>query len=1163
MDEVPAEIRPTASGAEWACLRGGGEMGALMRAKDWSASPLGPVERWSPALRTMTSILLANRFPMLLWWGPDQISIYNDAYIPVLATKHPRALGEPVREVWSEIWHILRPLILTPFNGGPPTWSDDLELAIRRRGFLEETHFTVAYSPVPDETAPNGIGGVLATVNEITRQVVAERRGVVLRELGVRLAEAKTAEDACHTAAHVFAEHPKDVPFALMYLVEENGRAARLAGATGIEQGGPASPLTLALEGNAGGDPWELASAVRSKTVQLIGNLRSRLPAAPSGPWPDPPDRALVLPVLSRPATDVAAVLVAGVSALLELDASYRGFLDLAAAQLGTAIANARAYDEERRRGQALAELDRAKTVFFGNVSHEFRTPLTLMLGHVEDGLEDGDDALSASQRERQLSVHRNALRLLKLVNSLLDFSRIEAGRIKASYEPVDVAVLTTEIASTFRSIAERAGLKLVLDCSPLPEPVFVDREMWEKIVLNLVSNAFKFTFDGEIRVLIGSEPGSFHLAVQDTGTGIEEEHLPHLFERFYRVEGARGRTYEGSGIGLALVRELARLHGGSASVRSQRGQGTTFTVTLPTGSAHLPKDRIQAPRALASTAVGAQVFVEEAASWLGSDTSMPPSPEASSGSPREELEAPAHLLVADDNADMRAYLQRLLRPIGSVELVRDGQQALEAVQRRQPDIVLSDVMMPNLDGFGLLRALREDERTKTIPIVLLSARAGEESRVEGASAGADDYIVKPFSARELVARIRAQLQLARQRREHAEALRNANLHLAEANQRKTEFLAMLSHELRNPLAPIKNSLYILDRAAPGGEQAARARGVIGRQVDHLTRLVDDLLDVTRISRGKIQLLQELVDVADVARRAAEDHRAAFARGGVELELEVPDRAVWVNGDRVRLSQVIGNLLQNSAKFTDLGGKAVLSLQADRGGRRVVLRVRDSGIGIEPRMLPYVFEPFTQAATTLDRSKGGLGLGLAVVKGLVEMHGGSVTAASEGTGRGTELTIVLPWDPDLAPHERAEAGAHRLGAKQRILVIEDNLDAAETLRDLLELYQHEVEVAFSGLEGIEKARSFKPHVVLCDIGLPGMDGFAVARAFRSDPELRKATMVALSGYVSPEDLAHSKEAGFDGHVAKPPSMEKLAEALREPRRGTRAEKPGVGADESA
>jgi signal transduction histidine kinase len=753
-------------------LAGGGEMGALIRATDWSNTALGPVEGWSPSLRMIVSFLLANRFPLLLWWGPDYISIYNDAYRPILGTKHPRSMGQPVSECWSEIWHILKPLIDTPFHGGPATWMEDIELEINRHGYVEETHFTIAYSPVPDERAPRGIGGVLATVHEITEKVVNERRVDALRDLGTRAMEAKTAEEACGLIAAALENHPRDVPFALLYLIDSKTRSARLAGATGVGPGAPIGPATIKLSTTSSGTRWPLCEALREGEIIVLEDLGGHFAEVPPGPWADPPSCGVVVPVRSSKADQLAGFLVAGVSARLRLDDLYRTFYELMARQIALAITNARAYEEERKRAEQLAEIDRAKTLFFSNVSHEFRTPLSLIIGPLTDALA-ARRGLEGAQLEL---THRNSLRLLKLVNALLDFSRIEARRAEAVYIATDLALLTSDLASNFRSACERAGLNLLINCEPLSSPIHVDRDMWEKIVLNLLSNAFKFTFHGEIEVRLREAGGFAELSVRDTGVGIPADELPRLFERFHRIEGQRSRTHEGSGIGLALVFELVKLHGGTMEVESNVHRGSTFTVRVPFGAAHLPSDRDAASQQLRSSSLRADAFVQEALRWLpdeaGADAALLDNlgePEAAAA-----LQSGSRVLIADDNADMREYVRSLLGRRCEVGTVADGKAALMAIREHRPNLVLADVMMPEMDGFELLREIRGDPTLRDIPVILLSARAGEESRVEGLEAGADDYLVKPFAARELIARVSANLELARVRSEATAALRES-----------------------------------------------------------------------------------------------------------------------------------------------------------------------------------------------------------------------------------------------------------------------------------------------------------------------------------------------------------------------------------------------------
>jgi signal transduction histidine kinase/CheY-like chemotaxis protein len=556
----------------------------------------------------------------------------------------------------------------------------------------------------------------------------------------------------------------------LLYLIDGKGGEAKLAGVIGTKAGAPVSPPAIPLVSS--GQPWPIAEVLQRQDLAIVSNLRDRFAELPAGPWRDPPNTAVIIPIRSNKPGQLVGFIIAGVSSRLRLDYLYRTFFELMGGQIATGIANVQAYEEERKRAEALAEIDHAKTLFFSNVSHEFRTPLTLMIGPLEDALASGN--LPTAERASLHTAHRNSLRLLKLVNSLLDFSRIEAGRAQASYEPNDLAAVTTDIVSNFRSACERASLKLVVDCEPLREPVYVDRDMWEKIVLNLLSNAFKFTFEGEIAVTLRAVGRSVELQVRDTGVGIPPHELPRLFERFHRIEGQKSRTYEGSGIGLALVQELVKLHSGTISATSELDNGTNFIVTVPLGYSHLPADRIGAERQSSSTDVRADIFVEEALRWLpdGPDEALLESQSLQTAPPQL---AGARIFIADDNSDMRAYLRTLLGPFCEVEAFSDGEAAIEAIRRRAPDLIVADVMMPRLNGFELVRAIRGDATIADLPVILLSARAGEEAKVEGLASGADDYLIKPFNPRELIARIGANLTLAKLRQQAAANLQDMN----------------------------------------------------------------------------------------------------------------------------------------------------------------------------------------------------------------------------------------------------------------------------------------------------------------------------------------------------------------------------------------------------
>jgi signal transduction histidine kinase len=1239
---------------------GPGEMARLMRAVRWDESSLGDPESWPESLRTAVRIVLTSRFAMWMGWGSDLSFLYNDAYASMtLGAKHPWALGRPAREVWAEIWPQLAPRIDHVLRTGAATWDERLLLFLERSGFPEETYHTFSYSPLGGDAG--SAEGMLCVVTEETERVIGERRLGLLHELGAQLSSANTTAEVLAALGRVLAQPAPDLPFTLTYALDTASERAQRLALTGMHPEHPSA-------GDGAGPNfehafWPLARAIEDAAGTLISLPREI--AWPSGLWEREPVQAVLLPLPARGAAASAGVFIAGLNRFRPFDAGYRNFVALFASQVSAALEGARLYEEERERAAALAELDRAKTAFFSNVSHEFRTPLTLMLAPTEDALRRSG-ALAGKELE---TVYDNELRLLRLVNTLLDFSRVEAGRITAVYREVDLAGLTKDLASTFRSAVERAGLEFRVECRPIRSPVFVDPQMWERILLNLLSNAFKFTFRGSISVrLVQLASGRVELSVRDTGIGIAEHELPRVFERFHRIEGARARTHEGSGIGLALVSDLVKLHRGVISVESQLDQGTTFRVTLPTGRAHLPPERIvdgdgELPLAQPERSL-AQQLVSEAARWL-------PSEDAAESAPLSRTLRPGRLLVADDNADMREYLTRILRAHWHVDAVSDGGAALDSARSRRPDLIVSDLMMPTLDGFGLLRELRADSSLRSIPVIMLSARAGEEARFQGIAAGANDYLVKPFSARELVARVAALLEMLRlgQRLaderaaiEHLfaqmpmpvailrgpdqvfesanqayldvvggrailgkpflEALpemegqgfdelmhsvlrtgkaevgrerlvrltRGGRLHdtyftfiyapvrgedgrvdsvvtlcnevteqvqarqrlealaveLAQASRAKDEFLAMLGHELRNPLAPMRTALQLM--RLRGSE--SREQDVLDRQVNHLSRLVDDLLDVSRITRGKIELNRRPVELSEVVVRAMEIASPVLEQAHHELLIDVPRRDLGVDVDVERMAQVVSNLLTNAAKYSD--PRSRIQVVGKRSGDSVALAIKDEGSGIAPEMLSRVFEAFVQQPQTIERSRGGLGLGLAIVKSLVEQHGGSVRAQSLGLGHGSEFVVELPWEASVRT-PRSEEPKMALepvsaGVRQkRVLVVDDNEDAAFMLQQALSTLGYLVEVAPDGPSAIEACKSFTPDVALLDIGLPVMDGYELAQRLREllvdsgrVPNLR---LLAVTGYGQETDRARSADAGFHEHLVKPIDLARLARSI--------------------
>ena len=742
----------TGTGSPAPLFPGSSVMAAQMRGHDWASSPLGPPAQWPPSLRIATWICLTSRFPMLVWWGPDLRLIYNDAYLPMLGTKHP-ALDQPGAEVWADIWHIVGPMLDGVLQTGEPTWSEDLLLPMSRHGYVEETYFTYSYSPLYDEDG--SVRGVFTAVTETTERVIGARRFAALQRLAAHAGAARTVEQACGLVSGALSQAQADIPYFALYVKADGAEGFSLAAAT---------PGAADL---AGLERWPLTEALAASQPLAVHDLPGRVGQLPAGTWPEPPSQAMVLPLYAGGEPIGALVLAA--SAGHRLDEAYQTFMSLVARQTASLINSASAYRAQQRRAEELAELDRAKTTFFSNISHEFRTPLTLIMGPVQDlrtRLQDRDAAV----REDLDLVYRNGLRLGKLVNALLDFSRIEAGRGRAHYEPVDLAAFTADLGSVFRAAFQRAGLAFEVDCPPLGEPAYVDREMWEKVVLNLLSNALKYTVAGSVRLSLNASGGQAVLRVADTGIGISPPDMPHLFERFHRGSTPQARSNEGSGIGLALVKELVGLHGGRITVDSQPGAGAEFTVSIPLGRDHLAADSVY-PASQPVVPAVADSFLEEALRWLPTEPAAAAGGTRPPGEPGGFLAAPsaaaASVLIADDNADMRGYLQRLLQPWYQVTAVADGRAALSAAQGAPPDLIVSDVMMPEIDGLGLVQALRADPRTAGVPVLLLSARAGQEAAVEGLTAGADDYLIKPFAAQELLARVRAAIDLTRMRARH------------------------------------------------------------------------------------------------------------------------------------------------------------------------------------------------------------------------------------------------------------------------------------------------------------------------------------------------------------------------------------------------------------
>ena len=943
-------------------------MGALMRAHDWASTSLSTPDTWPQSLRTSVSTCLNCSFPILIWWGPDLVKIYNDAYAPILGVKHPAALGARGRDTWPEIWDVIGPMLDRVMREGEAAPADDLMLLLDRRGYAEEGYFSFSYSPIRDESG--GIGGVFCPVIETTAHVIGERRLKLQNRLAERTADLRRENEVFAAVIDSFTkEDQRDFPFVALLRRHETGASDLLASFGLADE--PASWRKTFQ------DHLDRAMADAAQEEDAVIPVAMLGMDVPRGPWPHPLAHLVILPL--GPGPSPVGHIVMGLNPARPLE-EMRDFARLITGQVSTALGNALAAEAERRRADELAEIDRVKTAFFANISHEFRTPLTLLLGPLEGALDELACEPPSSLSEGLDLARRNALRLQKLVNTLLDYSQIEAGRAEAILQPTDLGQLTADLASGFRSACERAGLGLVVDCPPLAGPVMIDPQMWEKIVLNLLSNAFKFTFEGEIRVTLRAVGDRAVMEVSDTGVGIPSAELPRLFERFHRITGQPSRTYEGSGIGLALVQELVRLQGGVIDAASAQGAGSTFTIKLPLTQT-LP---LATPARLQSSASyrtedssgRTSAYVQEALGWL------PQAPllenPAGTDEPTDSASASrARVFLIDDNADMRAYTARLLRADWIVQTFADGEAALDAARANRPDLVLTDVMLPGLDGFGVLAALRADPDLADIPVIMLSARAGEAARIEGLDAGADDYVCKPFSGLELRARIRANLSLARLRREAIRSLEENQSRLLQLFEGAPGFMCLLRgpdhvFELANeaymrltgrsdlvgktvgdafPEVESQGFIDLLDGVYASGKpfSARNMRLLMQPTTGEASRehFVDFIYQPITDVQGRVTGV--FVEGSDVTAHVRAEELVKTQRAQLEAVIDTVPAAVWFTHDP-EARRVVGNRFAN--ELLGLPANANHSLGASPEDRPTGFRLLREGVALGVDQLP-------------------------------------------------------------------------------------------------------------------------------------------------------------------------------------------------------------------
>jgi signal transduction histidine kinase len=980
---------------------GGGKMGEYVRSKDWSKTPLGPIEQWPQSLKTIVGLCLASNFPISIAWGPHRVQIYNDGYWPICGDKHPQAMGQDYKECWAAAW----PVIGEAFEAaskGQTQFLTNQRMFLNRFGYMEETFFTFNFTPIFDESG--GVGGLFHPVTELTQQSLGERRLDLLRNIGTRTMKVNTLKETIALLMDIFSESELDIPFSHFYLLNNDANEARLIASSGIkaETTASLSPKTINLL-NTPDTTWPLAKVLESRRPFLVGDLSKIFGSIQCGPYEEEPRSAFVFPVELPNLPNVFGFFVAGVSSRRILDEPYRTFYDLLNSAVSNALTKAKANEDEGKRIEALMELDKTKTAFFSNISHEFRTPLMLMLGSIDGLLHDENNPLKKVQKEQMLMLQRNALRLQRLVNNLLDFSKIEAGRMEAKYYATNISAFTAELASSFRSVMEKAGLQFTIDCKPISKEVYIDHEMWEKIVFNLLSNALKFTFSGSISVVLTEEQNGIMLKINDTGEGISKEGLGNLFKRFHRIQGAKSRSYEGSGLGLAFVRDLVRLHGGTVSVNSEVKKGSTFTVQIPFGKEHLPAEKVMDKKAQQKISDGVHVFLNESEEWVDKNTMLDEivAIDKTNHSGNKSL-----LLLVDDNADVLEYVSRILMQNEDWEIAKasNGVEALTFMDKRTPSLILSDVMMPEMDGFELLKRIRSNVLTSRIPVILLSARAGEDASIEGLEKGADDYLVKPFSAKELYARVKNQLMMLEMRTDNKELLQRLKNRTKEMEQ----MTYIASHDLQQPLNTIFSMINMLeeDYSILLDEDGLLYLKYAKDSAVSMRELIICLLDYSQLEKVK---KIEYVNCNEILNTVKTNLYSLITEKKAIVEVgQLPELYAYP----FKLSLLFQNLINNAIKFQNPNRVAKIIVSARELENAWEFSVKDNGIGIEERNFEKIFQLFQRLHSKKEYE--GTGIGLTHCKKIVELHHGKIWLESEqNVGSTFFFTIKKNLDKQL------------------------------------------------------------------------------------------------------------------------------------------------------
>jgi signal transduction histidine kinase len=981
-------------------LSGGGEMGQRIRDFDWSKTALGPVNAWPQSLRTCVRIMLTSRQPIWIGWGRELIKLYNDPYIAIVSGKHPHALGKPAVVVWKDIWRDIEPMLKKVMDEDEGTYVESQLLIMERNGYPEETYYTFSYTPIPGNDG--GPAGMICVNTDNTDRIISERQLRTLTQLGKKLTNCQTNKEVIENTIASLKENQNDFPYALFYSIK--GDKIIFSQATDPDVISTV-PAEIGMYDNT---PFTrcLRESLLTRKPQQLDDVETHLGVMPNGAWPTSSNKAIILPIVQASSKEPYGILIIGTNPYRLFNEKYSSFFSLVTDLMATSFADVHVLEEERKRSEALAEIDRAKTIFFSNISHEFRTPLTLLLAPIEDALHDSN--ISEEHKIRMNVAYRNALRMQKLVNTLLEFSRLEAGRVEGRFSRVDIRTFTEDLASLFRSAIEKAGMQLIINKGDVHDAVYVDIDMWERIILNLISNAFKYSKEGTISLNIQQKDKDVYVSVCDTGVGIPEDQLDKIFNRFHRIENTEGRSQEGTGIGLAMVRELVKLHHGTIHVTSKPGKGSTFTVKIPVGKEHLPADKIQDTPAEFPLYKHSAAFVQEALKWMPEERKQISVNEDAHAGNMVAGKIPEYkVLLADDNADMQDYLYRLLSDQFTVITASDGEEAFNKALEGKPDLLLSDIMMPKLDGFGLLKKLRNHTETQNIPVIFLSARAGEEAKVEGLDAGAVDYLVKPFSAKELIARISSHIseKKYRQLSEELEAIvQKRTKELQRSNDDLLQFAHVASHDLKEPVRKFKTFIGRLQEEYENilpekGKDYLRRMQIAS---DRMSAMIEGVLQYS--SLNGIDQVNTNVNLNEIIKSIEADLEVIIHQKKVEI---IKDELPVIDGMPVLIYQLFYNLINNSLKFSKENPVIRISSSVEVVNERqyAKIMVADNGIGFGQEHATKIFDAFSRL-NTKDKYEG-TGLGLALCKKIVERHHGSISATGE-EGKGAVFTVLLP-----------------------------------------------------------------------------------------------------------------------------------------------------------